>query len=531
MNGETAARVAVPDPVKSAIDEFRRNFHVDVHLWTAPNGSGSRVHLYPEGGAPESSAGAGVITRAVTPRDGPPLELEVHGRPDGTGTDTAEAVAAVLHSVLEHAYDFAQEVRFFTSELSERYEEINLLYSISETLGSILRLDDAARVILGEVCDVLGALRGSLWVYEPESDALNLTAAVGEDGRLGPIDARDPDAVTAQVFRRGRPMIVSREDAADAGPPLPDPAEPGTFLSVPIRYTPPAGESRTVGVINLIGRRHGGRFTASDQKLLSAIASQVGAAVENNRLIRESLRQERVAQEMQLAHDLQMKLLPVAEKFDGARVAARVEPAESVGGDFYHLLKLPAGRVGVMIGDVSGHGFPAALIMALAISAATIYASEFAKPAMVLRHLDDALRDELEGTEMYLSIFYAVLDLASRRIEFANAGHPHAFIVHGDGSTTRLAATDPPVGIAVEGSYGQTEMSWDPTNELLFCFTDGLSDSLTTHEDGGEDRVLREVVASRERSPIEIVEALFGLVVDPRAEVPSDDRTALVLRG
>ena len=501
MNGETAVRVAVPDSVKSALDEFQRNFHVDVHLWTAHNDRGSRVHLYPEGGAPEGGAGVGVITCAVTPQGGPPLELEVHGRSDGTGSDTAEAVAAVLRSVLKHAYDFAQEVRFFTYELSERYEEINLLYSISETLGSILRLDDATRVILGEVCDVLGALRGSLWVYEPEGDSLNLTAAVGEDGPVGPIDARNPDAVTAQVFRRGRPMIVSREAAADAGPPLPDPAEPGTFLSVPIRYTPPAGESRTVGVINLVGRRHGGRFTASDQKLLSAIASQVGAAVENNRLIRESLRQERVAQEMQLAHDLQMKLLPVAEKFDGARVAARVEPAASVGGDFYHLLKLPAGRVG------------------------------FAAPASVLRHLDDALRDELESTEMYLSIFYAVLDPASRRIVFANAGHPHAFIVHGDGSTTRLAATDPPVGIALEGSYGQTEMPWDPTSELLFCFTDGLSDSLTTHACGGEDRVLGQVVASRERSPIEIVEALFGLVVDARAEVPSDDRTALVLRG
>jgi sigma-B regulation protein RsbU (phosphoserine phosphatase) len=442
---------------------------------------------------------------------------------------SAEAVATVLHSVLERTYDFAQEIRFFTYELSERYEEINLLYSISETLGSILRLDDAARVILGEVCDVLGALRGSLWVYEPDGDVLHLTAAVGEEGRVEPISAQDPDAVTAQVFREGRSIIVTKEDAAADGPDL---SEPDTFLSVPIRYTPPAGESRTVGVINLIGRRHGGRFTASDQKLLSAIASQVGAALENNRLIQESLKQERVAQELELAHNLQMKLLPVAEKFEGAKVAARVEPAASVGGDFYHLLKLPAGRIGVMVGDVSSHGFPAALIMALAISAATIYASEFATPAKVLRHLDDALRSELENTEMYLTLFYAVLDPARKRLLFSNAGHPHAFIVHENGATTRLAATDPPVGIAGPGSYGQEDVPWDPQSDLLFCFTDGLSDSLdTAGGENGEERVLREVVEHRERTLPHIVDALFALAADPRVNVPPDDRTALVLRS
>jgi sigma-B regulation protein RsbU (phosphoserine phosphatase) len=531
MNGEALARPPLPDPVKVALDEFRKTFDLDVDLWTTQNGGG-RVHLYPDEDAARDGRAPGVVVETVTPRDGPALELEVRARGKrGPKDETPEAVAAVLRSVLERTYDFAQEIRFFTYELSERYEEINLLYSISETLGSILRLDDAARVILGEVCDVLGALRGSLWVYDPERNVLHLTASVGPGGAVGPIPADDPDRVTAQVFREGRSMIVTRDGTGPEPGPEPEEPEPETFLSVPIRYTPPAGEVRTVGVINLIGRRHGGRFTASDQKLLSAIASQVGAALENNRLIQESLKQERVTHEMELAHNLQMKLLPVAEKFEGARVAARVQPAQSVGGDFYHLLKLPAGRIGVMVGDVSSHGFSAALIMALAISAATIYASEFGTPAKVLRHLDDALHQELETTEMYLTLFYAVLDPAKRRVLFANAGHPHAFIVHGDGTTTRLDATDPPVGIAGEESYGQSEIPWNPATDLLFCFTDGLSDSLdTAGKATGEQRVLDHVVELRDRTPAEIVESLFDLTSQPRRDIPSDDRTALVLR-
>jgi sigma-B regulation protein RsbU (phosphoserine phosphatase) len=286
-------------------------------------------------------------------------------------------------------------------------------------------------------------------------------------------------------------------------------------------------------VINLIGRRHGGRFTASDQKLLSAIASQVGAALENNRLIQESLAQERVAREMELAHDLQMKLLPAVENFDGADVAARVKPADSVGGDFYHLFKLPAGRVGVMIGDVSSHGFPAALIMALSMSAATIYASEFGNPSKVLRHLDDALRGELESTEMYLTLFYGVIDPAAQRLVYSNAGHPHAFVVHGDGKRTRLGATDPPVGIAGQGSYSEEEVPWAPTDDVLVLFTDGLSQTLADDGTGGrgEEIVLNEVASRRGETAKQIVDALFELTGVEAPTVPSDDRTAIVLRA
>ena len=244
-----------------------------------------------------------------------------------------------------------------------------------------------------------------------------------------------------------------------------------------------------MGVLNLIGRKHGGRFTASDQKLLAAIASQVGAALENNRLVRESLERERVTREMELAHDLQMKLLPTAEGFDPERVAARVEPAELVGGDFYQFFRIPGDRYGVMIGDVSSHGFPAALIMALSMSAATIYASEVQSPARVLQEMGDSLMDELESTEMYLTLFYGVVDPRRGELLYANAGHPHAFAIRGDGFAERLAAMDPPMGIAGNVDYHQRAVAWNAELDLLLLFTDGLSDDLVEGGGGGfQDR-------------------------------------------
>jgi sigma-B regulation protein RsbU (phosphoserine phosphatase) len=239
-----------------------------------------------------------------------------------------------------------------------------------------------------------------------------------------------------------------------------------------------------------------------------------------------------MAREMELAHNLQMKLLPPLDRFDGARVAGRVEPAEMVGGDFYQVFRLSGGRMGLMIGDVSGHGFPAALIMALAMSAATIYAPESPSPARVLRMVDDAIRDELESTEMYLSLFYCVLDPAARTLTHSNAGHPHAFLVHHDGGDSRLPATDPPVGIAGPTAYGQEQRPWDPENDLVFLFTDGLSDILTTETTpDGEAFVVRTVAENRSLPPAEIVEILFSLARESQPAIPSDDRTVLLFHG
>ena len=512
--------MTLPDSVRRTLEEFSEAFDLSVRLVRPASDDGSDDVLYTNA-APEATT----ASRTVAPRDGPRLVLEIVR----AGSCDAERVLDVLAPVVEQGLDAARELEFFTTELSERYEEISLLYSISETLGSTLKLEDAARVILGEVCDTLGARRGSLWVYAPEDDLLRLVASVGEEGRAEPIGTDDPVAVSAYVFREGRPIIASRRRGTSERAPADGPGE--SLLSVPIRYTPPTGDPRTVGVINLIGRREGERFTAGDQKLLSAIASQVGAALENNRLIRQSLSRERMAREMELAHNLQMTLLPAAERFEAADVAARVEPAAQVGGDFYQLFKLPDARVGVMLGDVSQHGFPAALMMTLTMSAAGIYAREVTSPARVLRDLDDALAEELETTEMFLTVLYIVLDPLEGRLTYANAGHPHAFVIRCDGRAERLLATDPPMGFAGPDSYSERALRWQSGEDLLLLFTDGLSDALASKtRNDGEEKVLQSVIAHRRESPLEIVDALFEMTASAEPAMSGDDRTALVLR-
>jgi phosphoserine phosphatase RsbU/P len=501
---------ALTRAARDVLDDFRRAYGESVRVW----------RLTPDGWRPEAAdEGAAACPDTAVEVPGTRLKLEVPGR--------SEAEARFLASMLARVARHDEEIRSFSREITERYEEINLLYSISEILGSIISLEQAAATILAEVASILGASRAALWVHDAEAGQLSLAAVEGGDGQRGPIAVDDVCSVTAAVFREGRAVILApgevyvrpncdREAAATHG----------SFLSVPVSYTPPEGETRTVGVINLIGRAADGGFSAGDMKLLSAIASQIGAAVENNRLIEESLRQERLVREMELAHDLQLKLLPPVEQFAGyAEVAARCVPAESVGGDFYHLFRLPGNRLGVLIGDVSSHGFGAALIMALTMSAVAIHASEGDPPAEVLRRTHLALIDELETTEMYLTLFYGVIDPAEGVITYANAGHSHAFLVPAGGEPRRLATTDPPFGIVDRETYGEATAPWKGGEDLLLLFTDGLSDAL----EGGEATLLRVVDTVRDRPVDEVIRALFRRAVED-ASIPPDDRTAVVVR-
>jgi sigma-B regulation protein RsbU (phosphoserine phosphatase) len=304
------------------------------------------------------------------------------------------------------------------------------------------------------------------------------------------------------------------------------------MLSVPILWTAPDG-GQPLGVVNLSDRRSGHPFTAGDHKLVAAIATQIGTAIQNARLVRASLSQQRLLQEMQLAHDLQMKLLPrVSVAAPDAEVAARVVPADSVGGDFYHLFPLAHGRTGVMIGDVSGHGYRAALIMALAMSAAAIHAQATDDPGEMLRALLGSLREELETTEMFISGFYAVVDRDARLLRYANTGHPHAFVIRADGTVDRLRAIDPPLGM-VDEPPGAASRQWDSGLDLLVLFTDGISDARDRRGRRlGEQVVLDTVVTHRTAAPAEIVDRVFEVLTLHTGDTPlRDDLTLIVTRS
>ncbi len=419
--------------------------------------------------------------------------------------------------------------------LASRFEEVELIYTITETLGSTIQLHEAAQKIVEAVSEVVGSRRASILVYDQQTERLKPVACVGRDVTVyEPIPVDDECSVAARVFRDRAPISFDPENANIEFAPCDE--ERGylgsAFLSVPIFYSGPEGDQRTVGVINLTDRTGKDVFGLQETRLISAIASQIGVAIENARLVSRDLERQRLRHELQLAHDLQLKLLPSPDTLGpDVDTAAHCQPAESVGGDFYNYLRLPQGRVGVMLGDVSSHGFSSALIMALVFSAAGIHAEEAETPDDALRDLLASVKTELSDTEMHIALFYGVANPAAGMLRYANAGHPHAFLMSRDGGVERLSATCPPLGLTDAAGIGAKAVRWRAGEDLLVLFSDGLTDAVD--EDGdkfGEERVMDIVGTYRAEPAQRIVNAVIS-GLNEFAAFANDDQTILVLRA
>jgi sigma-B regulation protein RsbU (phosphoserine phosphatase) len=449
------------------------------------------------------------------------VELE-----EGTEADARRA-APILASLLGTERDSLALVQ----ELHDRLEEIELLYTITETLGRTLGLAASARTIVREVATVVGARRASILVYDEADRCLRPVAGWGIDvSRFEPVPVDDPGSVAARVFRERQPVEYDPRNGGDA----PHREEGRTyrgaaFVSVPILYPQPGAAPRAIGVLNVTDRVGTDSFSDGDRRLLAAVASQVAASIENQRLIERDQERRRVSHELELARDLQLRLLK--PRYQGAAdVAARCHQAEGVGGDFYNFIRLPEHRLGVMLGDVSSHGFGAALVMALVLSASAIHAEEADSPGDVLRLLLDSVGSDLEDTEMSLSLFYAVSDREHGVLRYANAGHPHAFLMRRDGTVERLGATAPPLGLGSEAHFTSAAVGWERGADSLVLCTDGVVDARDEGGDRfGEERLVACVRQARRRGARAAVDAVFT-ALEAFAGDP-DDRSVLVLNA
>lgn len=433
-----------------------------------------------------------------------------------------------------------------TRELAERYEEINLLYAIGELLGGTTSVESVADTLLAELAATLGATRAVFLQTNRAQGTLAPIASLGlADDAYEPVSLEQATHIAVRAYHAGSACTEDGNAASLADPILAARAAPlmavaitrpssgvgitGTF-PVPTRRGA-EGIAVPLGVLVLAGRPGGAPFSGGDRKLAVAIGTQVGVAMHNASLVRAAVERQQLAREMRLAHELQLKLLPSPQVVQPeARAAARVVPAESVGGDFYLLARLDQDRTGVLIGDVSGHGYQSALVMALALSAAAIHVQAAFDPSIAIEAVQRSLREELMSTEMSISMCYAVIDSRANELRFANAGHPHAFKLSSDGHATRLGAVAPPIGFS-DAPIEECVMSWRADDRLVFL-TDGVIDARDlAGRRIGEAEVLQWLThTSPTDTPDTILDAIYGRLNAHTGRAPlRDDCTVVVV--
>jgi serine phosphatase RsbU (regulator of sigma subunit)/anti-sigma regulatory factor (Ser/Thr protein kinase) len=301
---------------------------------------------------------------------------------------------------------------------------------------------------------------------------------------------------------------------------------------------PLVSQGELVGLLNLGPRLSEQEYSADDRMLLNNLAAQAAPAVRVAQLVRqqqlEAQSRERLENELRVARLIQQTLLPKElPALKGWHVAAYYQPAQAVGGDFYDFMDLPDGRMALVVGDVTDKGVPAALVMATTRSILRAAAEQTDAPGKVLERANNLLVPDIPRN-MFVTCLYAVLDPASGRLVFANAGHDLPYR-HGANGVDELRATGMPLGLMPGMTYEQKEITLAAGDRVLF-YSDGLVEAHSpTSEMFGFPRLREQVAVAPHTRPGQEGDAMVNYLLGQLADFtgPSwqqeDDVTLVVL--
>jgi serine phosphatase RsbU (regulator of sigma subunit)/anti-sigma regulatory factor (Ser/Thr protein kinase) len=303
----------------------------------------------------------------------------------------------------------------------------------------------------------------------------------------------------------------------------------GVALVVPL-----VANGELVGLLN-VGRRLSDQdYSADDRRLLETLASQAAPAVRVGQLVREQQAEirarGRLEQELAVAQLIQQNFLPKElPALEGWQVAAYYRAARAVGGDFYDFIELPDGRLGIVIGDVTDKGVPAAMVMAATRSVLRASAQRLIEPGVVLARVNDNLCPDIPEN-MFVTCFYGVLNPASGHLRYANAGH-NLPLVHADGAGSDLRATGMPLGLLPGMDYEEREATL-AEGACVLLYSDGLVEAHDREREMfGTERVTALLEHRREDSGAVIDDLLAALDRFTGGELEQeDDITLVVLR-
>jgi sigma-B regulation protein RsbU (phosphoserine phosphatase) len=406
---------------------------------------------------------------------------------------------------------------------------LETLYRVSQAIGSTLDLDSVLNAVIDQVVGVTRAERGFLMLGDDLS-GLNFRVARGIEQKT--IEAPEFEVsrgVIERVAQSGKAVMTSDAQSEEW---LSERTSVASLKLRSIMCVPLQVQGRGIGLVYVDNRMQAGIFGDPDLELLQAVASTAAVAIENARLHIAEVEQARLERELEVARQLQTSLMPLEPPaLPGFELAGLWRAAREVGGDFYDFIPRANERVGIVIGDVTDKGVPAAFFMALA---RTTLRASLAGGVTSLAGLQQANRlisaDSSSG--MFVTLFYAELDPVSHVLSSINAGHmPPLHFRATEMDVVRLPRGGLPLGVEPEGRFteGKVELQ---RGDALLLYTDGLLDAINPQGDFyGWDRLKRAIGASGGMNAADMLAAIERDVNRFSAGTPAfDDLTMVVVK-
>jgi sigma-B regulation protein RsbU (phosphoserine phosphatase) len=455
------------------------------------------------------------------------------------GFGRVAAVVAGLVAVAAIGGRFADRLRQWVDRrfFREAYEADAILSDLAARVRTIVETRPLVETVAGRIAESLHVPRIAILLYA--EGAFQPAYALGYEA---PPEAAIPaDGVTAAQLRKQQHALV-RFDEADSWAEAAVGEERQALERLqPELLLPLSLNERILGIVSLGPKRSEEPFSKTDLRLLDSVATQTGLALENGRLTAavaaEVEARAKQARDIEIARDVQQRLLPQDfPPIEGLDYAGTCRAALGVGGDYYDFIPLSKTVLGIAIGDVSGKGIPAALLMASLRAylrgAQTIHHQ--ADLTAVMRHLN-MLVYESSAANRYATFFYGELDLTTRVLTYVNAGHNPPMLFRGaadDSDVIRLDTGGPVIGLIEHCAYQQGIVTLT-AGDLLVAYTDGISEAMNAaNEEWGEDRLMAAVVPKRAMPAVALIDALMTSADAFVAGASQhDDMTLLVVRA
>ncbi len=453
----------------------------------------------------------------------------------------ALAAAAVIDHMAEREQKRVHEVM-------EKDRELRLLHHIATRLKSTFHLEELFDILLMNLVDDLGAVAAAVFVREGDSlvaKAIQGTFpppvpppnyAVTRKRFLHDFLMHTPvpadQGVLGRVVQTRQPVVIDdalHDESVEQT--VPDLIQIQSTMAFPILI-----EDQVYGVIQLVNRREGRPFSERERDFMQLVVEQAALAIHNARLHQEMIEKQRTEQELVLARDVQLRLIPrELPRMEALDLAAVYKAAHEIGGDYYDFYPIDEEHLGIVIADVAGKGVPGALVMIMTRTILKMLAAGSLSTADILSQTNEAIAPELRQG-MFVTALYAIFDQSRREIRFSSAGHNPLILVRAGADECEFIK---PKGMALgfatgpqfSGLMEQRSLSLQP-GDLVFLYTDGVTEAMNAdREEFGEERLAEFLVRHSDLSARALLDALVDEIVTYAGGEPQyDDITMVALR-
>jgi serine phosphatase RsbU (regulator of sigma subunit) len=419
----------------------------------------------------------------------------------------------------------------------QRYDYRKTIRAISEAMTRLFDADQIQKLLIGSVVREMFLENGLLLLRNPATNIYQAAVTEGEEMERFSASQLNQDNVLSRFMEKRKEPIFKHD--LDLNPAYEGQRESlqqvfqafSSEAMLPLKY-----KDEIQGILSLGRKKSGKMFTAEDLDLLNTITNQSAIALENAKLFKEHLEKGRMEEELKIARDIQMSMLPEkAPKIEGLTIAARSIPAREVGGDFYDFIEITENgskRLGIVVGDVSGKAVSGALVMAASRSIFRVLTETHESVEEVMNRGNARLHQDVKKG-MFVALLYAVMDPQRMTLIFSNAGQVQPVIFSRDQSKPTYIESEGdrfPLGIVRECHYQETYLPIKPGDIIVF-YTDGMVEAVNDKDElYGFDRFLTSIEEGRELSASALLEKLIGDVMRYVGDVEQhDDLTAVVV--